>query len=477
MRKLFFIAMAASLAAFMAVSCTKSKKSEQSLTQRDSTFTNVKHPEWSRNAVIYEVNLRQYTESGTVKEFDRQLQRLKELGVDILWFMPVHPISQEGKKGDLGSYYAVKDYKAFNPEFGSIDEFKETVKKAHSLGMKVILDWVPNHTGRDNSWVTEHPDWYAKDSLGNMYGPYDWTDVYKLDYSNKEMRAAMIDALKFWLTDVDVDGFRCDVAGEVPTDFWNEARPQLDSVKEVFMLAEASKPELQANGFDMGYNWPMKDLFSEIAATSGQYTFKDAEGNMRSFPAKHAVAIDSLLALQEQQYPRDTYLMNMITNHDLNSWEGTEQERLGNLADAFAVLSYTLPGMPLIYSGQETGMNRALEFFKKDVPPVWEPRNRYFEFYQKLNHLKHTQPALQAGIDGGAVVRYPTESDDLYIFSRSVDNTTVYVFANLGSVTTDVKYKDAAPEGDKTTVNFFTGATEQFPSSLQPGEYKIYVNR
>lgn len=477
MRKLFFIAMAASLAAFVAVSCTKSKKSEQSLAERDSTFTNVKHPEWSRNAVIYEVNLRQYTEGGTVKEFEGQLQRLKELGVDILWFMPVHPISQDGRKGELGSYYAVQDYTAFNPEFGTIDEFKDVVKKAHSLGMKVILDWVPNHTGRDNRWVTEHSDWYAKDSLGNMYGPYDWTDVYKLDYNNKDMRAAMVDAFKFWLTDVDVDGFRCDVAGEVPTDFWDEARPQLDSVKEVFMLAEATKPELQANGFDMGYNWPMKDLFSEIAATSGQYTFKDAEGNMRSFPAKHAVAIDSLLAVQEKQYPRDTYLMNMITNHDLNSWEGTEQERLGNLSDAFAVLSYTLPGMPLIYTGQETGMNRAFEFFKKDVPPVWEPRNSYFEFYQKLNHLKHTQPALQAGIDGGEVVRYPTESDDLYIFSRSVDNTTVYVFVNLGASAADVKYKDAAPQGDKTTVNFFTGVTEEFPTSLQPGEYKVYVNR
>lgn len=477
MRKLFFIAMAASLAAFVAVSCTKSKKSEQSLAERDSTFTNVKHPEWSRNAVIYEVNLRQYTEGGTVKEFEGQLQRLKELGVDILWFMPVHPISQDGRKGELGSYYAVQDYTAFNPEFGTIDEFKDVVKKAHSLGMKVILDWVPNHTGRDNRWVTEHHDWYAKDSLGNMYGPYDWTDVYKLDYNNKDMRAAMVDAFKFWLTDVDVDGFRCDVAGEVPTDFWDEARLQLDSVKEVFMLAEASKPELQANGFDMGYNWPMKDLFSEIAATSGQYTFKDAEGNMRSFPAKHAVAIDSLLAVQEKQYPRDTYLMNMITNHDLNSWEGTEQERLGNLSDAFAVLSYTLPGMPLIYTGQETGMNRAFEFFKKDVPPVWEPRNSYFEFYQKLNHLKHTQPALQAGIDGGEVVRYPTESDDLYIFSRSVDNTTVYVFVNLGASAADVKYKDAAPQGDKTTVNFFTGVTEEFPTSLQPGEYKVYVNR
>lgn len=477
MRKLFFIALAAGLAAFAVVSCTQKKKSEASQADRDSTFTNVRHPEWSRNAVIYEVNLRQYTDSGTVKQFDRQLQRLKELGVDILWFMPVHPISQEGKKGDLGSYYAVQDYKAFNPEFGTIDEFKELVRKAHSLGMKVILDWVPNHTGRDNRWVTEHPDWYAKDSLGNMYGPYDWTDVYKLDYNNKEMRAAMTDALKFWLTDVDVDGFRCDVAGEVPTDFWDEVRPQLDSVKEVFMLAEASKPELQVSGFDMGYNWPMKDLFSEIAATSGQYTFKDAEGNMKSFPVKRAVAIDSLLSAQYAQYPRDTYLMNMITNHDLNSWEGTEQERLGNLADAFAVLSYTLPGMPLIYTGQETGMNRALEFFKKDVPPTWEPRNRYFEFYRKLNHLKHTQPALQAGIDGGEVVRYPTESDDLYIFSRSVDNTTVYVFTNLGSASADVKYTGAAPEKDKTTVNFFTGETEEFPVTLQPGEYKVYVNR
>ncbi len=478
MKKLFFIAMAVLSAALIAVSCTKAKKSEASATtDRDSTYTNVKHPEWSRNAVIYEVNLRQYTDSGTVKAFDRQLHRLKELGVDILWFMPVHPISEDGRKGTLGSYYAVRDYKAFNPEFGTVDEFKALVKKAHGLGMKVILDWVPNHTGRDNNWVSEHPDWYAKDSLGNMYGPYDWTDVYKLDYNNREMRAAMIDALRYWLSEVDVDGFRCDVAGEVPTDFWEEARPQLEEVKEVFMLAEASKPELQANGFDMGYNWPMKDLFSEIAATAGQYTFKDAQGNVKTFPARHAADIDSLLALQEQEYPRDTYLMNMITNHDLNSWEGTEKERLGNLADAFAVLSYTLPGMPLIYTGQETGLDRALEFFEKDVPPVWEPRNRYFEFYRKLNHLKHTQPALQAGIDGGAVVRYPTTDDNLYIFSRSVDNTAVFVFTNLGNKDASVEYTGDTPRADSTTINFFTGSQEPFPTTLAPGEYRIYVNR
>ena len=477
MRKILFLALAAGAAALIVASCTTRKKSDAALAQADSTYTNLKQPDWSRNAVIYEVNLRQYTDSGTITAFERELPRLKELGVDILWFMPIHPISVDGRKGELGSYYAVQDYKAFNPEFGTIDQFKKVVDKAHDLGMKVILDWVPNHTGRDNAWVTEHPDWYVKDSLGNMVGPYDWTDVYKLDYNNPEMRAAMVDALKFWLTDVDVDGFRCDVAGEVPTDFWDETRPKLDEVKEVFMLAEASKPELQVNGFNMGYNWPMKDLFSEIAATQGQYTFKGEDGTVKTFPAKSAVAIDSLLERQAEEYPTDSYLMNMITNHDLNSWEGTAQERLGNLTDAFAVLSYTLPGMPLIYTGQETGLNRALEFFKKDVPPTWEPRNRYFEFYQKLNHLKHTQPALQAGVHGGEIVRYPTTSDDLYIFSRSVDNTTVYVFTNLGNKTQNITYKGKVPKGNATTVNFFTGQTEEFPVKLAPGEYYIYVNR
>ncbi len=477
MKKFLFLFLAAGMFTFIVAACTQKKKSDKAQEAADSTLTTVKQPDWSRNAVIYEVNLRQYTDSGTITAFAKELPRLKELGVDILWFMPVYPISQDGKKGELGSYYAVRDYKAFNPEFGTIEQFKNTVKKAHDLGMKVILDWVPNHTGRDNAWVSEHPDWYAKNEAGEMYGPYDWTDVYKLDYDNKEMRSAMVDAFKFWLTEADVDGFRCDVAGEVPTDFWDETRPQLDSVKEVFMLAEASKPELQKNGFNMGYNWPMKDLFSEIAATAGQYTFKDAQGNMRTFPEKHAADIDSLLAVQELEYPRDTYLMNMITNHDLNSWEGTEQERLGNLADAFAVLSYTLPGMPLIYTGQETGLNRALEFFKKDTPPVWEPRNSYFEFYKKLNHLKHTQPALQAGVNGGEIVRYPTTDDNLYIFSRAVDNTCVYVFVNLGKENAEVKYTGNTPAANETTINFFTGASEAFPSSLAPGEYKVYVNR
>lgn len=445
--------------------------------ERDSTFTSLKHPEWSRNAVIYEVNLRQYTDSGTVTAFAKELPRLKDLGVDILWFMPIHPISKQDRKGTLGSYYAVADYTAFNPEFGTIEQFKDVVKQAHQQGMKVILDWVPNHSGRDNKWVTEHPDWYEKDSLGNMKGIYDWTDVYVFDYANKEMRKGMIDAMKFWLTDVDVDGFRCDVAGEVPTDFWDEAHPQLQAVKEdVFMLAEASKPELQKNGFDMGYNWPMKDLFSAIAATAGQYTFKGSDGNVREFPETHAVAIDSLVKQLAEEYPKDTYLMNMVTNHDLNSWEGTEFERLGNLTDAFAVLSYTLPGMPLIYTGQETGMNRAFEFFEKDKAPSWEPRNAYFTFYQNLNRLKHTEHALAAGLEGGEMVSYATSSPDLIVFSREKDNSKVVVLANLGKEESAVKFTGKTPKVDGM-INFFTEEDAQLPATLAPGQYLVFIKK
>ncbi len=474
MRKFFIFSAIAGFFAMLLGSCGGSKT--KNVESADSSaLTTVKHPEWSRNAVIYEVNLRQYSDSGTISAFAEQLPRLKDLGVDILWFMPVHPISELNRKGELGSYYAVKDYKGFNPEFGTLDQFKQVVKQAHDMGFKVLIDWVPNHSGCDNAWVTEHPDWYAKDKDGKMYGPYDWTDVYKFDYSNPEMRAAMIDALSFWITEVGVDGFRCDVAGEVPVDFWDEARPKLQALQpELFMLAEASVPALQKNGFDMGYNWPMKDLFSQIAATAGQYSFKDANGQVRTFPAKNAQAIDSLLAKQAEDYPGDTYLMNMITNHDLNSWEGTEFERLGNLQGAFAVLCYTLPGMPLIYTGQETGMNRAFEFFVKDNPPVWEPRNEYFTFYQKLNALKHNQTALRAGNEGAPLVRYATESPDLYIFERSDDNGSVLVMVNLGAEEQPVAYTGKAPAADGL-VNYFSGVAEPLPSTLTPGQYLIYT--
>jgi hypothetical protein len=242
------------------------------------------------------------------------------------------------------------------------------------------------------------------------------------------------------------------------------------------MLAEASKPELNKYAFNMGYGWPMKDLFSEIASTAGQYTFKKEGEPMRTFPIKHAVAIDSLLEVLDKTYPKDTYLMNMITNHDLNSWEGTEFERLGNLSDAFAVLSYTLPGMPLFYTGQETGLNRALEFFKKDECPTWEPRNEYFVFYQKLNALKHSQAALKAGVEGGEMVRYATASNDLYVFSRSVEGSDVLVLVNLGKDAQAVEFTSEAPAVEDK-INYFTGEAEALPTTLNAGEYRVYINK
>ena len=399
---------------------------------------------------------------------ENHLPRLKDLGVDILWFMPIHPISQDDRKGKLGSYYAVADYKGVNPEFGSLDDFREMVKAAHNLGMKVIIDWVPNHSGRDNAWVKNHPDWYKRDDSGKMFGPFDWTDVYEFDYSNPAMRAGMTDAMSFWLREADIDGFRCDVAGRVPVSFWDENRKALEAVKPgIFMLAEATEPELLQNAFDMDYNWPMKDLFSAIAATSGQYTFKDAEGKMKTFPEAHAADILAQLDKEAAMYPADSYLMNMITNHDLNSWEGTEFERLGNLQGAFAVLTFTLPGMPLIYTGQEVALDRAFEFFDKDEQPAWDSKPEVVNFYKILTTLRHTRPELAAGDKGAAVEALPTASPDVIAFRRG----NVLTIANLGSK--EERLFKKAPKLDGAT-ELFTGATA-LPKTLPAGGYLVFV--
>ncbi len=436
---------------------------------QEPAMTTVKHPDWSRNATIYEVNVRQSTPEGTFKAFEQQLPRLKDLGVDILWFMPIHPISELNRKGTLGSYYAVQNYKKVNPEFGTLADFKNLVDKAHSMGMKVIIDWVPNHTGCDNVWVSTHPEYFAKDKDGKMFGPFDWTDTYKLDYSNPAMREAMREALIYWLTVGGIDGFRCDVAGQVPVDFWDETRSVLQAVKpDLFMLAEASEPPLSFNGFDMSYNWPMKDLFSAIAATSGQYTYDD-----KKFPASDATAIDALLARQAKEYAGDHYMMNMITNHDLNSWEGTEFKRLGRLADAFAVLSYTLPGMPLIYTGQEVGMDRPFEFFEKDKAPDWT-ENAYTRFYRTLNALKHSRPELAAGTQGAPMTRYATADPNIYIFERDLDGSRTIVGVNLGTDEQPIHFTGAKPALSNAT-DIFTGASATLPSTLAPGAYFIFT--
>lgn len=431
-------------------------------------------PEWIENAVIYEANLRQGTSTRNLEGLRAQLPRLKELGVDIVWLMPIHPISEKNRKGSLGSYYAVKDYKAVNPEFGTIDDLKHLVKDAHALGMKVILDEVCNHTGCDNAWVTEHPEYYMHNEKGEMYGPYDWTDTYKLDYSNPGTRAAMADALRFWVEEADIDGYRCDVAGEVPTDFWEEVRPQLQAIKPVFMLAEASKPDLLNKSFDSDYAWPMKDVFNAIAATQGINKYAKEHG--KKYPATNAQGIPELLNKQKTEYPYGSIHMNMITNHDLNSWEGTEFDRFGDHTKTFAVLSYTLPGIPMMYTGQEVGFDHAFEFFEKDDNQPNYKRNEYTSFYEKLNSLKHTNTALNANEPLHHTNFIESEDPNVLVFTRQNGKDKVLVVANLSDRKTRLHFLRREPYMVGMT-EIFTGMEDKLPAVLEPWQYLVYIKK
>ena len=430
-------------------------------------------PEWINNAVIYEANLRQGTAERNLKGLQKELPRLKDLGVNIIWLMPIHPISELNRKGELGSYYAVKDYKAVNPEFGTFEDLKEFVSEAHGQGIKVILDEVCNHTGADNAWVTEHPEYYAKDADGNFISPFDWTDVYELDYSNPDTRAAMTDALKFWIEEADIDGYRCDVAMEVPTDYWEEVIPQLRAIKPVFMLAEASTPELLVNAFNADYAWPMKDTFNAIAFTQGVNEYAKKEG--KTYEPTPGVAIFQLLDKQQKEYPAGAIHMNMVTNHDLNSWEGTEFERYGGESlKAFAILSYTLPGMPMMYTGQEVGFNHPFEFFVQDPIIPDYTSNEFTTFYEMLNSLKANHPALNVNNPEGEMIQYPAVSQDVVAFTRTAPGDNVVVISNLSSQDNQLTFPDLSPNLDNL-VDYFTGAPAELPNHLGPWQTYIFV--
>ncbi len=418
--------------------------------------------DYSRNAVLYEVNVRQYTPEGTFNAFAEKLPYLKELGVDIVWLMPIHPISEKNRKGELGSYYAVQDYKAVNPEFGNMDDFKALVNKAHELGMRVIIDWVANHTGCDHAWVTDHPSWYDYDEYGQLVSPMDWTDTYSLNYDSKEMRAAMIDAMKFWVAEIGIDGYRCDVASMVPTDFWEEVRKELDLIKPVFMLAESSELDLTARAFDMVYNWPAMFVFEDVVKGK-----------------KNASDLAALISMQVQKYPADTYFMNHVTNHDRNTWDGTEFERLGAGLDAFVALTYVMPGMPLIYTGQEVGLKDRIPFFTK-YGGYQQENNEYFAQYARLNNLKHTQPALLAGQKGGEWKVYETTANDKVLFcGRELSGKEVLYIANLSNEKVFFDVKAQLPQGD--FVEYFTGnklnLSESGSYTLNPWQYGIYIRK
>ena len=411
-------------------------------------------PTWATNATIYEVNVRQYTAAGTFKAFETHLPRLKKLGVKILWLMPIHPISVKNRKGTLGSYYSIADYKKVNPEFGTDADFTHLVKAAHAQGFKVVLDWVANHTGWDNPWITAHPDWYTKDSKGNITWPpgTDWTDVADLNFSNQAMRLEMIDSMKYWLTKFDVDGFRADVAGGVPTDFWNQARTALDQVKPTWMLAEdESNRALLDTAFTANYGWSFMNRMASAAAS--------ASANQGS--VAKLTLIDAIGGLES--YNKGNYAMTFITNHDENSWNATEYERFGASVKLMSALYFTTPGMPLIYSGQEVGLNRKLLFFEKDE--IKWTTSAMTTFYTKLVALKAKNSALATDATPSPVEYLPTQSLSALAYGRADGKNKVIVLLNPSNQATTVSLSPGSYRG--VYYDAFTGAKVTVPATAK----------
>ena len=376
------------------------------------------HPEWSYNSVMYEVNVRQYSPESSFAGVEAQLPRLKELGVDILWLMPMYEIGVEGRKGTLGSYYAISDYCKVNPEFGTMEDFDHLLAAAHEQGFKVILDWVANQTAPDHIWMTTKPaEFYERDSAGNAIWEYDWTDTRSLNYECKDVWAAQEECMRFWL-DKGVDGFRCDAAGEMPAEFWQGAMPGMNAdYPDAYFLAEAERTNL-ANAdstFDATYAWELHHMLNEIAA--GQKTFDE----LRAYLERDAA-----------NYPESAFRLTFTSNHDENSWNGTEFERMGDCAKAGAVLCFTLPkSQPLVYTGQEIGLSRRLQFFEKDPIEDWSD-NEFTEFYKKLISLKHNNPALAAGERGGKFYEIPL-GEGLFAFKRTKCCNKVVVAVNFNT--------------------------------------------
>ena len=367
------------------------------------------------NSVVYEMNVRQYTPEGTFAAAQQELPRLAELGVDIVWLMPIYPIGVEGRKGPLGSYYAVKNYCDVNPEFGTLEDFDNFLAEAHRLGLRVVLDWVANHTSPDAVWVTERPaDWYERDAEGNTTFTADWSDTANLNYENHDVWEGMAAAMRFWM-ERGIDGFRCDMACEVPLEFWQETISGLRAdYPEMYMLAEGEEPKLHTlSGFNSSYSWELHHMMNSIAR---------GEQN-----------ISELLAYLEkdaERHPAEAFRLMFTSNHDENSWAGTEFERMGDAAKLMAVLTFTLPnGQPLIYTGQEMGWNKRFEFFQKDPIPAWE-KNEYFDFYKWLITVRHNNPALAAGAAGGKFEVVSAE-DSVLVFTRTLPDNKVTVKAEL----------------------------------------------
>ncbi len=408
------------------------------------------HPEWSYGAVLYEMNVRQLTPEGTLRAAAARLEFLRDLGVDAVWLMPIYPIGEKNRKGTLGSYYSIRDYCAVNPELGTMDDFDDFVAEAHRLGMKVLMDWVANHTSRDARWIAGKPaSWYERDASGEPAVPWDWTDTAKLDYANRDVWEAQTAAMEFWIARHAVDGFRCDMAMLVPIEFWQYAAARLRRVKpDLFLLAEAEQRNLFDDGvFDACYGWEMHHLLNDVAQQRVRVT-----------------ALRDWLRADRRRYPRSAMRLAFTSNHDENSWNGSEFARMGAARGIMAAFTFVVPGgLPLIYTGQEVGYDHSFAFFDRDPIPAESYRaNAYTEFYRRLTELRHANPALAAGGRGGDMVEISNNAEDcLMTFVREVPGNQVVAVMNLSPYAIETDYYTGIYAG------MYTDALTGRPSELR----------
>jgi glycosidase len=415
------------------------------------------HPAWIMRGNIYEVNVRQYTREGTLKAFAKHLERLKAMGVQTLWFMPLNPISVVDRKGSLGSYYAVSDYKAVNPEFGTMADWIALVNEIHKKGMKVIIDWVPNHTGADNRWLTEHPDFFVKDSSGKAAMAKDWSDTRQLDYNNPVMEDSMIAAMKFWLMGSNIDGFRCDVAWNVPGSFWHKCIPELKKIKNIFMLAEGDSSYLPKNGFDAVYPWHMFHMMEKVA--HGDYP---------------AYGLDSIQKETVKRYPAHTIQMYFTSNHDENSWNRADYGSFpGKVHAPFAVFTQTMANsVPLIYSGQEEPVLRPIQFFEKD--PIEFGKFEREKFYKTLLNLRRNNTALAADASFHTIIA--GDKNAVYAYTRQKGTKKILVVLNFSDKDQNISITDKTLYGQP--LNLFTGKKDSLGNKswkMEPWGYAVYI--
>jgi len=448
------------------VSCQKNTEKEQSNSidldpYQPKEYVKVTHPEWSKNATIYQLNTRQFSEEGTFKAAQTQLPRIKELGVDIIWLMPINPIGKKNRKGTLGSPYSVKDYYGVNPEFGTFQDLKNFVNEAHKLGMYVILDWVANHTAWDNELVEKHPEWYAKDYKGDFRPTpwWDWSDIIDLDYNKPGVRKYMTEALKYWVKEADIDGYRCDVAGFVPLDFWNNVRNELDAIKPVFILGEWESRDLHAKAFDMTYAWDWNEKLHNICMGK-------ADVNQ----------LYIYYSWNERFFPKNSIRMTFVSNHDKNSWEGTMYEQFGEGLEAAIALSVVGDGMPLIYNGQEAGNTKRLEFFEKD--PIHWKEHEIGNLYKKLFALLKSNTALWHAKWGATMIKIPNNHEtEVLSFVRQNEKDKVFAVFNFSKNQKEITFKESLFEGDYTDFNSSekVNLNQNTKLTLAPWSYKVFV--